>query len=335
MHVSTPRFSKAEIATAAEAGGKIVKHKFGGGGGGEFAPVSMREIRFSTGSKIDAILLNGVRHGGGGGGLTDSFRLSTHQQIKDIGYAMDEAHLGTVWIYLTDDTVLRFGTDRKTEEKRLSEELGCTADALRIIALGGWSGNYLDALDAVCVVGYSDSTVAADSQTAIIGAITRGVTLKEYTSTTAKQAESYERALSQTHSVTTNASVSGTYYVTASVETEYSYTWTSQSTMARSIEEQLQEATTIEVKVPDDAYAMLEVTNGKVISPSSDPAHTVFIPSGDTATRYMLVDENTYSNLAGFIDLGGYCDTLPASKVQTRKDDKTGLMTVYIPEQSG
>ncbi|WP_411352150.1 hypothetical protein PNH50_02630 [Leisingera aquaemixtae] len=321
-----PVFSQNEIKELKESGGKIVKHHMGGGGGGRFDPVSLRELRLKTGTLIDAIFLNGDRHGGEGGGMGDSVTLSPDILVQDIGYDIRDSFLSGLKFYFTDRTTLQGGI--LNDEKLLSAELGCSREDLLVIALGGSSGNFLDSLDAVCVVGYSGSTVLARDVTAIVGAITPGMELTEYTEVASRKTESYERALSQTHSVTTSASVSGTYYVTASVETEYAYKWSSQTTIGRDFEEVLANKTTQKISVPENAWAYLEVTRGDIISPDGSPKKSVFIPSGNNAINYRLVDEQSFTNLAGYYDLNGYCANLPADRVSTRLDETTGLMIV-------
>lgn len=329
-----PVYSREQISSFKAEGGKITAHRIGGGGGARFFPTSIRDLRLWSGSKIDAIEINGVRYGGGGGGVSDSSRLTRDRQIKDIGYAMHEGVLGSLTFYFTDDTRMSIGVER--EETLLSSRLGCSSDDLRVIALGGWCGDFLDALDPVCVVGFSEASILNEHATAVIGAIPQGVTQTEYVENTAKRAESYEHALSQSHSVTTNASVTGTYYVTASIETEYTYNWTSQTTIAKSIEDQLTSAKTQEITPPEDAYAMFEITHGQIIAPGGDTSQSIFLPLGNVTSTYMPVNNETIDNLVGMYDLGGYCEMLPASKITGQHEEKTGLNVFAKPSpQSG
>lgn len=316
-------FTSEQIEAFKAASGYITSHKIGGGGGGPFASGSIRELRFRSGTKIDAILINGVQHGGNGGGLSDSVRLTLDKQLQDIGYAMQDGVLGSLTFYFTDGSKVSIGENRS--ETRVSTELGCDPADLLIIALGGWSGDYLDALDPVCVVGFSQSSVLDQNATAVIGAVPKGITRTEYVENIAKQAESYEHALTQTHSVTTSASVSGTYYVTASLETEYSYTWTSQTKIGKSIEDQLTNATTEKITPPDDAYAMFEICHGQIIAPGGDTSRSIFLPVGNVTSTYIPVTDATIDNVVGMYDLGGYCNMLPSSKVKDTLDATTGL----------
>lgn len=329
QHNIRPIFSTEQVASFKAAGGKITAHRIGGGGGGQFPPTSVRELRFWSGTKIDAIEINGDRHGGGGGGVSDSARLTRDRQINDIGYAMNEGVLGSLTFYFTDGTQMSIGKAR--QETLLSAELNCAPGDLRVIALGGWSGEFLDALDPVCVVGFSEASILDSDATAVIGAIPQGVTRTEYVENIAKRAESYEHALTQSHSVTTNASVSGTYYVTASIETEYTYSWTSQTTIGKAIEDQLKEATTEEIKPPEGAYAMFEITHGQIIAPGGDTSQSIFLPVGNVTSTYIPVTDDTIDNLVGMYDLGGYCDMLPSSKITDQQDSTTGLTVFAKP----
>lgn len=324
-----PCFSDKQIAALKDTGGSIISHRIGGGGGGYFAPVSVRELRFRTGSSIDALLLNGVQHGGNGGGVSDSIRLTLNKQIQDIGYAMNDGVLGSLTFYFTDGTISSFGVSR--QETRLSTELNCDPEDLRIIALGGWSGNMLDALDPVCVVGFSEAAILDDDATAVIGAVPPGISRTEYVENTARQVESYENSLTQSHSVSANASVSGTYYVTASVETEYSYSWVSQTSLARSFEEQLTKATTEQITPPDGAYAMFEVTHGQIIAPYGDPSQSIFLPMGNVSSHYVPITDDTAPNFAGMYDLNGYANLVPPTVLKDSEDAATGLSKFILP----
>ncbi|WP_027235273.1 hypothetical protein [Leisingera caerulea] len=321
-----PVFSQNEIKDLKQSGGKFVKHHMGGGGGSRFDHVSLRELRLESGELIEAIILNGERHGGKGKDKSNSVTLSPDVLVQDIGYSVSDGFLSGLRFHFTDGTTLQGGV--LNDEKLLSAELGCSQQELLVIALGGSSGKFLDSLDAVCVVGYSRSTVLARDVTAIVGAITPGMELSEYTEVASRKTESYERALSQTHSVTTSASVSGTYYVTASVETEYAYKWSDDRTIGRDFEEVLASKATQNISVPEHAWAYLKVTRGDIISPDGSPDKSVFIPSGNNAINYRLADEHSYTNLAGHYDLNGYCANLPADRVSTRLDATTGLMIV-------
>ena len=122
-----------------------------------------------------------------------------------------------------------------------------------------------------------------------------------------------------------SASVSGTYYVTASLETEYSYTWTSQTKIGKSIEDQLTNATTEKITPPDDAYAMFEICHGQIIAPGGDTSRSIFLPVGNVTSTYIPVTDATIDNVVGMYDLGGYCNMLPSSKVKDTLDATTGL----------
>ena len=57
---------------------------FGGSGGGYFAPQPVRSIAIRAGRLVDAVVINGVRYGGGGGSQTHTLTLGHYEYISEV-----------------------------------------------------------------------------------------------------------------------------------------------------------------------------------------------------------------------------------------------------------
>ena len=64
--------------------GETETKSYGGSGGGYFAPQPVRSIAIRAGRLVDAIVINGVRYGGGGGSQTHTLVLKPCEYISEV-----------------------------------------------------------------------------------------------------------------------------------------------------------------------------------------------------------------------------------------------------------
>lgn len=125
-------------------------HPIGGDGGGAFASVATASIQSLTlkgGSIVDAIVINGTRHGGTGGAETAALNLSG-SDITQIDYIVRQFKGSTVIGYLkissSNGQSIAAGAIPASQETLIQLKKGQQFN--QITALGGQAGSYLDQL---------------------------------------------------------------------------------------------------------------------------------------------------------------------------------------------
>lgn len=109
-----------------------------GGGGGRFAVSGIKTLQLSSGDYIDAIIVNGVRHGGPGGGLSKILTFASDEYIVSIRYQTGD------WTNKLAFTTNKGQTLDGGSTNSVSGEISG-----QIYAIGGWSGKYVDSLEVV------------------------------------------------------------------------------------------------------------------------------------------------------------------------------------------
>lgn len=125
-------------------------HPLGGNGGGAFAAVStssIQRLQLKGGSIVDAIVINGTRHGGEGGNGTSEINLSL-SSISQVDYIVRQYKgftvMGYLKISLSNGQSITAGASPQSGETLIELKKG--HDFREITAIGGQSGTYLDQL---------------------------------------------------------------------------------------------------------------------------------------------------------------------------------------------
>ncbi|NUQ24166.1 MAG: hypothetical protein HUU34_09440 [Saprospiraceae bacterium] len=130
---------------------KLYQDHLGGDDGGVFNPVIVQSVAIRHGNHIDAIIINGTQHGGGGGSLTDTLTLGDGEYISSLEVRANWFDLGgtftTDWKQLVRYIKIETNLGRSIEGGTTGDDDGTGTDSGRIIMLGGRSGKFLDALD--------------------------------------------------------------------------------------------------------------------------------------------------------------------------------------------
>lgn len=124
---------------------KLYQDHLGGQGGGAFGPVQVYSVGIRSGLNIDAIIINGVPHGGDGGGASPILNLGPGEYISEIYAHAYHARDGGAEVL----RYLKITTNKgnSIEGGTTGDNDGTGTDSGRIIMLGGRSGKFLDALD--------------------------------------------------------------------------------------------------------------------------------------------------------------------------------------------
>lgn len=110
----------------------------GGGGGNKFAPLNITSIAIRHGNKVDAIIINGKRFGGGGGVQTQTLTLGEDEYISKMIVRHGQV-IDYLVIYTNSGRFIGGGGDGGRE----------TIIEGKMLKIGGRSGNKLDCLDII------------------------------------------------------------------------------------------------------------------------------------------------------------------------------------------
>jgi len=124
----------------------------GGDGGDVFNPVIVQSVAIRHGNFIDAIIINGIQHGGGGGSLTDTLTLSDGEYISYLEargnwFNLDPGIFSDDNKFMVRYIKIQTNQGRSIEGGTQDESDGVYNIDGQIVMLGGRSGEFLDALE--------------------------------------------------------------------------------------------------------------------------------------------------------------------------------------------
>jgi hypothetical protein len=236
-------------ASRAQTGRAVKKTlEFGGGGGDEFPMEYPTSIGFRTAAEVDAVDLNGVRHGGGGGGPTPVLTLD-----QDDYWSEFEVHSGGRVDYV------RFRSKQGQEisggggggEKRE------VVKGVRLLRVGGRSAGRLDQIRLEYIENYRPSQKVDANATAVLDFSPGGEMITTYQDKSLATAEAYERITESMREFSVNTSAEGEYYAKFSVSTGFKTTDSTKETMKSSVEQSLKTGRKSERTVGPNQVAIL------------------------------------------------------------------------------
>ncbi|MEC7119861.1 MAG: hypothetical protein VXW65_08180, partial [Pseudomonadota bacterium] len=128
----------------------IPAHPIGGDGGSPFAIVPTSQIsslQFAGGAIIDAVIINGTRHGGTGGTMSHTLDVTQHA-ISQLNYVVRQYQgytvLGYIQVTLSNGDSLSAGEPPYAQETLIQLRQG--HEFSQINGIGGQAGTYLDQL---------------------------------------------------------------------------------------------------------------------------------------------------------------------------------------------
>jgi hypothetical protein len=169
----------------AQAGSAVKKTlEFGGQGGDGFAMEYPTTIGFRTGAEVDAVNLNGARHGGGGGQPTPELTLD-----QDDYWSEFEVHSGgrVDYVRLRSKQGHEIGGGGGGGEKREAVK------GIRLLRVGGRSGGGLDQIRLEYIENYQPSQKVDANATAVLDFSPGGEMITTYQDKSLATAEAYER----------------------------------------------------------------------------------------------------------------------------------------------
>jgi hypothetical protein len=289
---------------------------YGGEGGKPFGSLGVQKLGLRTSKEVDALVLNGTTYGRTVGSPTDQVFL-TEDYISSV-----EIRTGSRVDYLSFTTskgdVIAGGGNGGNSQKTLSN--------IRVVALGGRSGNSLDQIQITYVTEYMPSTLVAKNQQFIIGFTAPGTNLTEYASTSSRTVDSYQQITTTMIGQSYNASVEAEYYAKVSASVNITYENTSVQTIEKQLETVLQGETGKYVKIDDGKVGVL-LLNG-TIKKGSDDNYWMF-PT--TEVTYAVIPVTQIDSVVNHYDLTGELSTQMPLLIPLRTE-KNGYTYYTAPE---
>jgi predicted lactoylglutathione lyase len=222
--------------------------EFGEGGGNEFAMENPVSIGMRTGEYVDALLLNGVQHGGNGGGNPNQFALSGDDYWSEF-----EVHAGRYvdFVRFKSNSGIEVSGGGGGGNNRVVYK------GVRILRIGGRSGDDLDHIKIEFVENYHPSTVIVDGATGVFDFQYGGRTIETYTEQNLLSAQAYERITEKSTEFTFNTSAEGEYFAKFSVSTGLKTTSSTKEDVKNSLQEALKQGVKSTVTLKDEEGTFL------------------------------------------------------------------------------
>lgn len=146
----------------------ILTQPFGREGGREFDIEAVKSLGFRSGGRIDALLLNGTRHGGNGGKEGTTLEFQPNEFIESITIRHG-ARIDAIEIHTNLGNTLS-GGGKGGVVKKLTN--------IRVLGLGGRSGKELDKLRVRFIENYTEPILVEEKRDAIINIVAPGKSIE-------------------------------------------------------------------------------------------------------------------------------------------------------------
>ena len=222
-------------------------YSFGGNGGAEFSSEYPSSIGIRTGQYIDALILNGMQHGGSGGSNPSTFQLSPEDYWTEF-----VLRSGTLVDYISlrskNGAVLSGGGPSGGQT---------SLSGLRILGVGGRSGSLLNAISFTVIENYQQSKTVDRDGLAVLDFTPGGKVITTYEDKSLQTTQAFERTTQSFMELTVNTSAEGEYYAKFSASTGLKTSETTTQTIKTSSEEALKTGKKVEDTIPADQAAFL------------------------------------------------------------------------------
>jgi hypothetical protein len=214
----------------------VTRIEFGGRKPG--SPFEMEypaSVGMRSGDQVDALILNGLRHGGTGG-------------INPVIMTLDDDDYWGSFTVRSGDGIDRLELSSVKGIKLAGGGLGGgrqAIDGVRILRMGGMSGDLLNNLYIEYVANYSPSIVVEPAAFAALDIRPGEVSVVTYREQSSQITEAYDQLTTHVQELSIDASAAGEYFAKFSVATGLKTTTTDTEEIKRSTEEALKTATTV------------------------------------------------------------------------------------------
>ena len=163
----------------------IETKNFGGNGGNQFEIEAVKSLGLRSGGRIDALLLNGTRHGGNGGVEGTTLEFHPDEYIDRI-VIRHGSRIDRIEIHTNKERTLNGGGTGGVREELTN---------IRVFGLGGNSGGELDKLRVRLIKNYTEPTLVQENQRAIIDIVPPGETIERSVSHEVRKLSAYTRMM--------------------------------------------------------------------------------------------------------------------------------------------
>jgi hypothetical protein len=262
--------------------------EFGGGGGNPFEMEYPNSLGVRAEGYVDALILNGINHGGGGGnGLPE-------QELGDGDYWSEfEVHSAKYvdWLRIRSKNGLELSGGGTGGEKRVAVQ------GARILRIGGAGEGYLDRIKIEYIQNYQPSTTIDDDAQAVLDCRPGGQKITTYRDEKVATAQAYERITEQSLEFTFNTSAEGEFYGKFSASTGLKTTNSTKTDIKTSSKQALNTGQIFEETLgPDEAAFLIARIH---IMQDSDGHYWVYPPLPPTWTK---LPTSQFKNLVGYFD---------------------------------
>lgn len=236
----------------------IETRALGGEGGKPFDIEAIQEVGVRSGERIDALFLNGDRHGGGGGKERERFTLLQDEYIEYLavrhGRKIDRLEFRT-----------NFGRHMKHGGGGGKQTV---MENIRVLGLGGRSGNELDKLRIHYIKDYTPSQIVEGRQTAVIGIVPPGEQIETFVSSRVSRLNSTRRLFETTFSAEQSSGAEASFGAgegefVAKTNRTFGFTQTSTREFINQIQTEEVDSET-RTRSPETGFAGLEVVQVEV-----------------------------------------------------------------------
>ncbi len=267
----------------------MLQQSFGGFGGVPFDLNVVRSIGIRHGDFVDALVLNGIRHGGTGGVASLEHTLEGDDYINQI-----DLRCGGLVDYISFKTkagVAIAGGGGGGIARSLSN--------IRVLRLGGRSGGLLDQINIEYVQDYQASTVEETGKPAVFAVSPPGSVIQEFQEKEIQTLRAYESIYTTMLSqLDANGSVDLAMNA-AKMNASLSVT-TDTKVLRDSIEERKKTSTSQTINVPSDAVALLV----GAVTVMRAPSGTYWLKP-EVPPSWLTFKQDKWRDLVGYYDVTG------------------------------
>lgn len=266
---------------------------YGGNGGGPFSPRNPQSVGLRSGDFIDAIIIDGEQFGGSGGGNPTIETLNS----DDYWNAYTVRAGGFI-----DHLKLSSKSGRTVEGGGGGGDESSETD-LRVIAISGRSGEFLDSISLDVVVGYKASSVKVTNAEVVMDVQTSGQVIKHFHTESVRTAHSYQLVTQQMVEWDVNASAEGEYFAKFSASTSLKTSDSSTQSISDETAHAVETGDSTEQTIGANEAAFL-IGRADIMADSDN--HGWMVPTADA--NWVVLPKDRFGELAGKYDLtGGTC----------------------------
>lgn len=272
----------------------IYTHPIGGNSGYTTIPTTVvRELGLKTAKYVDQIRINGKRYGENGGTDRGSITLGKDEYINKVEYRYGW-YVDWISFCTNQGRCIGGGGSGGPSQGKLEN--------IRVIAIGGKTGWYVDKLDIMYISGYQPSQHKAENVGFILAYTPPFGEMEEYVGFEEKSTESYTKVLETMASIKYDASIQGEFMAkaTAGLSSGFEMKHTTIDTFKSELERRLEHKITKKQVIPA-GHVGVKLVVGELLQ-GANGTYWVFPTS---VTSYSVINISEPNGLLGHYDLTG------------------------------